>query len=474
MVSIMMLTYWYWTVVTNKTYNQINIIDNKTCKLPANISHSYLKFDEISNTTTSITSQQTIQTNKLVHHAMFGLGHRFAKMSCAWHLTKSLNLTQMQLSWTTDCDNDESGEVVNIFSKLFGNDIIHVTNTNKQQELDLGASRLSMGKIISVSNDVDGYLLASNYIIHQIPITQHNIDSFNEKLSSDLELFKILRSRFVGKNDMIQFIEKHNFANHFVVGLHIRLGNGEGFNFDARGRAVGDEWKFIYNLIDLMRHFLERIQVTHSDRFVGDDGCTKTPLIFLATDTPKFIPHILNDTSLPVVIMDQIRVDKGVTYGRGKLHGQNCIKGWYDMILDNMTLGLSDILISARHSSFTQILPLSLLFDRGPNNRGPHYCEVSDTAETMTCLEDYNTWLYRDDPNKTFNYAINNAANSKEVVHGSMQVHLPDVDISDEYIKAKSFLSREGGKKEMKFGARFNQKYRWKPACPECTDFNIV
>jgi hypothetical protein len=92
----------------------------------------------------------------------------------------------------------------------------------------------------------------------------------------------------------------------------------------------------------------------------------------------------------------------------------------------------------------------------------------------MTCLEDYNTWLYRDDPNKTFNYAINNAANSKQVVHGSMQVHFPDVDISDEYIKAKSFLSREGGKKGMKFGAQFNQKYRWKPACPECTDFNIV
>jgi len=407
-------------------------------------------YPEFNSSLNNITT--SIAANKLVHTSMFGLGHRTAKISCAWHLTKSLNLTQMHLIWP-DCGSEGKG---NIFPMLFDSNIIH-TSIEPQSNGNSDA----VSKTISVENDVDGCYGANNYKIHQVPIYQNNTQSFANKISSDLELYQILRATFKGKQEIINFMSKHNFRDHYVIGLHIRLGNGEGTNFAEQGRGVDNEWTFIYNLVDLIHHFLEEMQVTHPDRL------RRKPMIFLATDSPKFLPYLVNDTGLPIVVMPQKRVESGVTFSAFR-EGHQCIKGWYDQLLDNILLSFSDVLIAARHSSFTQGLPISLVFDQGGS-----FCEVSDSAEAMTCIDDMSTWMYRNDDSKTHHYGIHNKT-EEHVNHGGGHVHLPDVVISNEYKKAEQFLKVKGGQNTMKYGARFSQKYRWAPKCKDCTNFNII
>ena len=152
------------------------------------------------------------------------------------------------------------------------------------------------------------------------------------------------------------------------------------------------------------------------------------------------------------------------------------------MLLDNFVLANSDVLIAARFSSFNQILPMRLVFDKGRNKKGPHFCEVSDTAKTMTCLEDISTWMFRDDANKKFTYALNSEVDEGEVVHRFM-VQLPDVDAgnSEAFSKAQWYLNltkEEGFFQRLKHepSGGFNQKYRGDTtACDQhCTDFHFI
>ena len=459
-------------------------------------------------------SSSSSTTTMVSHRAMFGLGHRLAKISCAYHLTKSLGLSQLQLEWKDDCEKGN-----NIVPKLFGSDIIHVPNTNNNNHnhnnISAASDTADTKKTIFVHNDVDGCYSGNTYHIHQVPISSRNITSFKDKLASDIELYTILRSKFIGMKDAIDFMNEHDFANKFVIGLHLRLGNGESHNFVEQGRGMSDEWSFVYNLIDLIRQFIDEVQDAYPERFlidtthhhskntrstkriVNEDGSEevvveeaeeecrqsmqqhKTPLIFLATDSPKFIPHLVNESGLPIVVMPQIRVESGVTFSALRGGGDKCVKGWNDMLLDSMIMSVSDVLIAARHSSFTQILPMPLVFDRGSANSGPHFCEVSDTAEEMTCLEDMETWMLRNNVNKTFNYAIHNknstTSANKGVPAQKNHIHYPDVVVSDHYNTATTFLDTSYKEKNrMIYGEKFSQKYRWKPKCPDCNSFNLV
>jgi len=424
-------------------------------------------------------------TNKVIHRAQFGLGHRLDKISNAWHLTKALNLTRMELIWR-DC----SGEG-NIFPHLFGSDHIDVPGSERAA---MGANALrNVHKNIYATNDVAGYYGGQNFKDHQVPLSEQvykgDDSPFLEKQDSDLQLFQILRQRFVGKEDAIRFMEEHNFRDHFVVGLHLRLGNDEPSHFTTSGRGVENQLEFVYNLIDLIRSFLESLQISHPERFVnnevGGGDCppsssswkTKPPLIFLATDSPKFIPIIANDTSLfgvKTIAMPQIRVETGVTFYQLKA-GAKCLRGWQEMFMDSMLLSFSDVLIAARYSSFTQILPMTLVFDRGSKNHGPRFCEVSDTAKRMTCLEDVRTWLFRDNAQKMFSYSIDGENVTVDAVVHRLGTHFPDVVVPDKYSMAASFLDssktvdrRHGG---MVYGPTFDPKYRGKLACPGCVDF---
>ena len=429
--------------------------------------HSYSELEDIPSP-----SYDSNSTNRVIHKAGFGLGHRLCKMSSAWYLTKKLNLTRLELEW-----NDCSGEG-NIFPRLFGSNHIDVPGSEQRAMLD----SQNRNKSIVVSNDVHGHFGAVNFIKHQVPLSQKYLgeDSpFLAKMESDLQFYRILRQRFTGKEEIIRFMEEHKFRDHFVIGLHLRLGNEEGAHFVQLGRGVNNQTEFVSNLIELIESFTEKLGISHPDRFLGKGGeyCLsenkKSPLLFLATDSPQLIPFITNITfGLKSVVMPQIRVESGVTFYQLS-SGEDCVKGWHDMLLDNILLSFSDVLIAARHSSFTQNLPMSLVFDRNNNTPGPHFCEVSDTAQSMTCVEDKRTWLFRDDAKKLFSYTI---ANETEVaVEHRKTVDLPGVKLTQEFKVALAYLKPSDNYiAPLRYGKRFNQQYRGDVACPNCTSFNFL
>lgn len=198
-----------------------------------------------------------------------------------------------------------------------------------------------------------------------------------------MELYRILLRRFVGKGQVMHFMSANKFKEHFVIGLHLRLGNGEKSHFEMAGRGVKNELEFVHNLLDLLKKFVKALQDSHPQRFTSDECSqstqSKEPLIFLATDSPKYIPLVSNYTKqfgIETVVMPQIRVEKGVTFTTKG--GAKCAKGWYDMMLDDILLSFSDVLVAARHSTFTQSMPMPLVFDRNSGIGGPHFCEVND------------------------------------------------------------------------------------------------
>jgi hypothetical protein len=176
------------------------------------------------------------------------------------------------------------------------------------------------------------------------------------------------------------------------------------------------------------------------------------------------------------VILPQIRVpeNEGVTFKALQGAGQKCLEGWQAMMSDMLLLSHADVLIAARHSSFTQSLPMSLVFDRKQAIKGPHFCEVSDTGTSMTCLQDLPTWLFRDDPSKIFQYSTttttttqtNNNEEEEEEQHmmvmHKMVIHLPDMKPTKEYSQAVQFLqSAKTTNQTFIYGKnRFNPRYR--------------
>jgi hypothetical protein len=284
--------------------------------------------------------------------------------------------------------------------------------------------------------------------------------------------------------------------------------------------------EFVHNLLDLLKIFVTDLQTSHPQRFVVDKCSSsierKVPMFFLATDSPKYIPIISSYTKqfgIETIVMPQDRVEKGVTFTIKQ--GQKCPKGWYDMLLDDIILSFSDTLVAARHSTFTQSMPMPLMFDGASIKgiRGPIFCEVGDhgasihkitatsglftcqvnslsylifyLGKTMSCLEDMQTWLFRDNPSKTFTYSTDDDVNVQEVIH-HMTVHFPDVELPDAFSAAVDFLNppsrlgaeTKGGwygvkpRNTMTYGADslswFDKKFRGRTeSCPTCTYFTV-
>jgi hypothetical protein len=44
---------------------------------------------------------------------------------------------------------------------------------------------------------------------------------------------------------MMDFMKKHKFEEHTVVGIHLRAGNGEKEHFEESGRGISNEMEFV-------------------------------------------------------------------------------------------------------------------------------------------------------------------------------------------------------------------------------------
>jgi hypothetical protein len=398
----------------------------------------------------------------------------------------------MKFQWGTCGPDHSSGP--RIFSYLFGHDELVVppmigsrivVNPPREQQ--------QLGKELLLRNDVYGYVAGQNLKDFQRfipPLYRRPEGPFLQKLESDVELYKLLAHRYQFQDQVKRFMKKHQFKDHTVVGLHLRAGNGETTHFEESGRYISNETEFVSNLLDLLHTFLDN--VTSVTTYPNDK---KPPLIFLATDTPSLIDMIVNTTNsfgVRTVVLPQIRVqeNQGVTFKALQSAGdEKCLQGWQAMFSDMLLLSHSNILIAARHSSFTQSLPLSLVLDRFQNNKtepGPHFCEVSPLATTMTCLQDASSWLFRNDDTKMTTYTTTTLTKNKtemgHTVH-KLLVHLPDLEPAKEFAEAVWFLgteqTAEPGQEQPVVrthtygGKRFNPKYRKRKKKMEASTWNF-
>jgi hypothetical protein len=468
--------------------------------------------------------------NELIHRAFFGLGHRLHRSAAAWHLAKSLgDVTHFRFHWEScsassggggtadDQPQQQSSEVgheevdYNIFRYLFGNDVWivpshhqhdlddyhHPSALSTMSQLNTTGDRLLFPfprKMILIRNDVSGYVKGQLYKDLQLPVEatrttaaggeasssglpstpssllRGTLGPFGEKLASDVKFYKLLRERYRHGHEVDEFMRDHQFRDRFVVGLHLRAGNGEGMHFEGSGRRIANETEFVLNLVKVI------------GKFVGTEDGTKRnsgrfllpPLLFLATDTANLIP-VVQDASrrlsvvIETVILPQHRLEAnaGVTFSALEGAGQKCLEGWRAMASDMMLLSHADAVVAAKHSTFTQSLPLALVLDQ----ERP-FCEASETAEVMTCATNMEAWLFRHRDEKLATYSAFDSEDGEErdrpmttVSPHMVTLLLPDVAKPPEFGQARTFLTEtwNGPSSEaiFRYGrSKFDRKYR--------------
>jgi Nodulation protein Z (NodZ) len=210
-----------------------------------------------------------------------------------------------------------------------------------------------------------------------------------DKAATDSAFYTDLRDRFRGRRAVDDFREKHFNDADLVVGIHIRAGNGETGDFAERKRGIADTDTWLQNLV-------QQLETTVFSKQQGDKR--RRVVLFVATDTPSMIhqlrKRLLASASITITVVHykQSRPEHGagVLFGeQGKVtrNGDECLAAWENAVTDIMVLSHVDILIAARPSSFTQSLPMSILYKHQKK-----FCEVSPGATAMLCYENFHDW----------------------------------------------------------------------------------
>jgi hypothetical protein len=328
--------------------------------------------------------------------ACCGLGHRLTKMSDAFLVSKRLRLA-FRAFWGY-CAGDDRGTATDapteVFHYLFGpqpaDELQHLV-----PEGAVAASHrqnVTYDHYLRLSNQVKNFA----YLRRFGPDLNRPCQCTQERVDSDVEFYTNLRRRFRFRSAIDEFRTQHfgllnNAATDGppVLGLHIRAGNGEQGDFAARGRAVADLDSWLQSVATL----LQRRQEWNAST------------IFVATDTPRVVPSLQAllhaSTNMNVISLEQSRPEegKGVLFGEqsrvDKSGGDRCRKGWVDVMSDMILLSHTDVMIAARPSSFTQSMPLSLVFENSSSQAhaiNKEFCEVNRDATEMRCYRSVMDW----------------------------------------------------------------------------------
>ena len=314
-----------------------------------------------------ISLQQAREVSSVDYFACCGAGHRLSKLVDAYYLAKHLHFGLR--AFFGFCDKQE------VFSYLFG----------PQPRHELGHAATGVpGLVFRVNNDVPGFYK----LLRQGPNTTCHCSK--HRMESDVEFYTSLRGRFRSRHTVDQFVHDH-FANHTVIGMHIRAGNGESGDFTIKNRSISDpQWTK-----SMARQLIQMSQTWEYEEQLPP------PLLFLATDTASMIPtfqKLLRD-AMPVLYLKQDRPQegKGVLFGEA-LHilnkGEQCLAGWESVFMDMMLLSHVDVLVAARPSSFTQSLPMTLVLSTPLETRKVQksFCEVNPSATSTRCYRDLMEW----------------------------------------------------------------------------------
>ena len=324
--------------------------------------------------------QYTTQTRSTVfYRACCGLGHRLIRMSSAYHVARRLGY-QLKPNWGYCGEQTKENE---IFSQLFGpengNQLAYVNST---------------GQGITFRNEVPGFLRAYVGPLFKFRRkTQPKSGCYytETKAQTDLEFYTSLRDRFLARSEIDGFVNRH-FVEKTVFGIHIRAGNGETGHFNRLKRGIGgspEEWvsNVSKSITEMMRPSLP------------------PPVLYVATDTDQFIELFRSqlDGIMPVVdwSQDRPKEGEGVFFGEfqqasATMRSTNtttCLQRWKDTLYDMLLLSHVDVLIAGQSSSFTQSLPLSIVFGRTERKLDAVFCEVAgETIQKLRCYESYQKW----------------------------------------------------------------------------------
>lgn len=381
--------------------------------------------------------------NKLVYVGSFGLGHRLSKLAAAHHLAAAgINVPVLEVQWN-DCDTD-------MFAFLFGG-----TNILPIREPTWPADY--QNKTILVRNDVSGYYAGQSYKNAEIPIDKNIETLWNDKLMADRVLFTdLFEKSFTGKDRVELFRKQHAWEDHFVIGLHLRAGNGEQDHFAQAARDIGQQTSVVETIRILIEEFYDNMKQQEENHLI------KPPLVFVATDTPSWISSFRKAFSsfASVVTYPQPRVEQGqgVSYQQWK-GGERCRNGWMAAAIDMALLSRSNVVVAATRSTFTQMAPASIVFGK---QQSWSFCEMElNSKQSMSCFRDQSAWLFRRPVTSIRSFGPNNASSS---VFHKVMVHLPDVTPDPALPGVQHFITTPVLPNETLYyyGRKYNPNYRKK------------
>ena len=423
--------------------------ESKTTAIVKELAALYEPAAQETHDTTSSNNQQihvdTINHAKIIHAntsyvhytGCCGIGHRLARMSSAYHAAQRLHFA-LKGTWPS-CSKS------NVFDHLFEPEHSVSANINAK-------TYVQSSQVVKIHNEVPGYATVSRTSSSLVntttkastataTLTRQQCDTCHpHKIQSDYGFYSNLLQRFRKRDQVRAFQEQHAFANHTVIGMHVRAGNGEAGDFANKNRDIQNA-----------THFVETVHKRIGD-MVDAGNWKDPPLLFLATDTAHMLDLFRQSfaaTHIKMIELPQIRPSKGegILFGERKrkqhtfvgvddgegsdslsaavatraimshsqeedrqngdddnssdtdkdaeTQRQTCLLGWDQAFMDMMILASSDVVIATRRSSFVQTIPLSIVTGKPKNQRkvAAPYCEVSqDASLQMTCHESYMNW----------------------------------------------------------------------------------
>eukprot|EP00980_Cylindrotheca_fusiformis_P012555 scaffold3084_cov144-Cylindrotheca_fusiformis.AAC.3 len=349
----------------------------------------FTRFEEFGQTRERPTSQSLEDLSSVDYYACCGLGHRLVRMSLAAYVAKKRNYT-LRCFWGW-CGEQHPIEVFSyLFRPYLASEVSHVQ---------------SRGLLLPFYNEVSGF----KALFREPKANKSECSCQEQKIESDLELYTSLRERFRNKDFVDSFVQD-NFVGAVAIGLHVRAGNGEGGDFERKGRSIENPRDWVRNVCILIQNFLK-----------SKNDLSKPPILYIATDTPsmidifrvEMIPYNIKVLDLP---QQRNQDGQGVLFGEANRVNNKgdeaddystCLKGWTDTLTDMFILSYADVVIAGKPSSFSQTAPMSLAFGRKERKIGTPYCEVVsqskpqeisgvthwiEVSPTLKCYRSYIDW----------------------------------------------------------------------------------
>lgn len=349
--------------------NASGLVDNESRHLGSN--HTQPQQQGLADTAlaslpseASLSSSQSVNAipiqnmSVIQYNGCCGLGHRLSRQFNAYHAAHKLGF-KLNIYWP-GCGMLH----LNIFDELFApetaEDLAYVNSTHEYYR---------------VGNEVPGFAFG--------PKPENCIQS---EFDSGYSMYSSMMKRYKPRASLEAFMDQH-FKGRFSIGIHIRAGNGEEGDFKNKARHV----------TVFPEKYVERVSKNILD-LVHRSNNTLPPVLFVATDTAQYLDLFQKEMEgkMPVVHWQQERAATGTGVFAGqwqkRMPQDECVDQWSAMLSDMMLLSSTDLVIAGQYSSFSQTMPISIVFGNHPSSTQDRFCEVDRFTMAFTCFPTRMDW----------------------------------------------------------------------------------